>query len=331
MFSDNKLISGVVTKVEELLPPGWSLRTAGGRIRFASPNGGSGALDLTIRARLEPRNVEELTGHGGLLVVAAYLSDRTRELLDDASLSYADVTGNIRIVLDTPGLFITSPGASSNPWPDKRRLTLRGTKAGRIVCALAQAQLPLGVRELAKLSDTDPGYISRTLAMLDAEAMVERVARGRVCSVDRSALLARWAEDAPLSSRARATTWIAPRGLKRMLEDLSDAPFPFAITGSAAADRMATVAPTRLLTIYVQDAEVAAQGLELRATDAGVNVVLLEPEDDAIIEQAESEEGRFYASRPVVIADLLCGTGREPEEATALLNWLAEDEDRWHG
>jgi hypothetical protein len=62
-----------------------------------------------------------------------------------------------------------------------------------------------------------------------------------------------------------------------------------------------------------------------------VNVVLLEPEDDAIIDQASSDGERCYAPRPVVIADLLCGTGREPEEAKALLSWLDDSEDRWHG
>ncbi len=300
-------------------------------MRLASPSGDSGILDLTITTRLEPRGVEELPADDGFLVVAAYLSDRTRKLLEEAGLSYADTTGNIRIVLSTPGLFITSTGAATNPWPDKRLLTLRGTKAGRIVCALAQAPLPLGVRELATLTDADPGYVSRTLAMLDAEAFVDRVARGRVGSVDRPALLARWAEDAPLSARARASTWLAARGLNRVLEGLGDAPFPYAITGSAAADRMAQVAPTRLLTIYVRDAEVAAEALDLRPTDAGVNVVLLEPEDDAIIDQASSDGERCYAPRPVVIADLLCGTGREPEEAKALLSWLDDSEDRWHG
>jgi hypothetical protein len=132
-----------------------------------------------------------------LLVAAPYLSRSVREVLEDEGASYVDQTGNVRLVLDEPGLYIVTSGADSNPWPDERRFTLRGTKAGRVVCAVAGSMPPVGVRDLAAAAGTDPGYVSRLLGMLDREAVVDRAARGRIQRVDWRKLLLRWSEEAP--------------------------------------------------------------------------------------------------------------------------------------
>lgn len=75
--------------------------------------------------------------------------------------------------------------------------------------ALAQATLPIGVRELAATAQADPGYVSRLLGMLDREAIVDRTPRGRVERVDWRKLLLRWSEEAPLESRTTSSTWLA--------------------------------------------------------------------------------------------------------------------------
>ena len=50
------------------------------------------------------------------MVVAAYLSRRTRELLTEAQLGYADATGNLRLTLDRPAVYIETQGADADPW-----------------------------------------------------------------------------------------------------------------------------------------------------------------------------------------------------------------------
>src|SRR5690606_4525841 len=194
----------------------------------------------------------------------------------------------------------------------------RGIKAGRVVCSLARATPPIGVRELAAAAGTDPGYVSRLLGMLDREAIVDRTARGQVERVDWRKLLLRWSEDAPLESRTTANTWLAPRGLKSLWDGLRSATFPYFVTGSAAAAGIAPVAPTRLASVYVEDPEGAAKALGLRAADAGANVVLLQPEDGSLVGRAEDRDSLRTARLPVVVADLLSGPGRSPAEAEAL-------------
>ena len=335
--SDNRLLEGAARQLESRLPPGWAIeRAAGGgpgdaMLRLTSSEGRSVSVPVALRHRIDPRVARQLPSVPSLIVVAPYLSKSVREGLAERGVSYADATGNIRVVLAEPGLFILTTGAHSNPSPAKRKLSLRGVKAGRVVRALAARRPPVGVREVADLAETDPGYVSRLLRMLDSEAVVDRSARGRVERVDWRRLLLQWSEDAPLQGRAETTTWLAPRGVKSVLERLGSVELPYLLTGSAAAARVAPVAPTRLLSVYVDDPTLAGEALGLRRADAGANVLLLQPEDDALCRGAPAVAGLRWASLPLTAADLLTGPGRSPAEAAALMDWMEQNEAVWRG
>lgn len=334
--ADNNLIASASRVLQDRLPPGWAIERIAAssrapRLRISSKGGGSRELPVSVLSRPDPRAARQIPRERPLLVTAPYLSRGVREAIEDEGASYVDQTGNVRVVLDEPGLFIVTSGAESNPWPEERRFTLRGTKAGRIVCALARAKPPIGVRELAAAADTDPGYVSRLLGMLDREAIVDRSGRGRVERIDWRKLLLRWSEEAQLESRTTASTWLAARGLKSLWDSLRGTDIPYLVTGSAVAAGIAPVAPTRLASVYVEDSEVAAKVLGLRAADVGSNVVLLQPEDDSLFERADERDGLRTASLPVVVADLLSGPGRSPAEAESLMDWMAANEEVWRG
>jgi len=335
--ADKKVLDKTAEILADRLPPGWRVesRSVSGPLEaslvFTSSEGRSRNVPVAIRRRINPRTARQLPRLSSLMVVAPYLSKSVRAALEDLGVSYADVTGNSRVVLDEPGLFVVASGAQSNPQPDKRRLSLRGVKAGHVVRALAASIPPLGVRELAQRAGADPGYVSRLLTLLDGEALVDRTSGGRVDQVDWRGLLARWATDAPLSSRAEESTWIAPRGLKSVFEHLKSAPLLYLVTGSAATSGVAQVAPTRLLSVYVDDPVAAGEVLGLRRADAGANVVLLEPRDDVIFEVTVDLDGVRQAPWTVVAADLMTGPGRSPAEADALLDWMDDHEEQWRG
>ncbi|MBI2569881.1 MAG: hypothetical protein HYV63_22990 [Candidatus Schekmanbacteria bacterium] len=333
--SDN-IVAGVTRVVQERLPPGWVVERVEAtsrppRLRITSKEGRSGEMPVSALSRPDPRSARQIPAERPLLVAAPYFSRRVREVLEAEGASFVDQTGNVRIVVDEPGLYIVTSGADANPWPEERRLSLRGAKAGRVVCALARFTQPIGVRELAAAADTDPGYVSRLLGMLDREALLDRTSRGRVERVDWRKLLLRWSEEAPLESRTDASTWFAPRGLKSLWEGLRAADFRYAATGSAVAAAIAPAAPTRLASVYVEDSAGAAHTLGLRAAEAGANVVLLQPEDEAVFEGVDERDGLRCAALPVVAADLLSGPGRSPAEAEALMDWMAAHERMWRG
>jgi hypothetical protein len=98
--------------------------------------------------RLDARDVlalERLAGKNlnGQLVVAPFLSARARERLRDAGASYADATGNVRITLPKPGLFIEAEGARKDRTREKKPLaSLKGPAAGRVIRALCDVRPP---------------------------------------------------------------------------------------------------------------------------------------------------------------------------------------------
>lgn len=334
--SDNNIVSRATRVVQDRLPPGWIVEPIGGsssapRLLITSKEGRSGEVAVASLPRPDPRSARQVPAERPVLVASPYLSRNVREVLEAEGASYADYTGNVRLVVDEPGLYIVTSGADANPWPEERRFSLRGAKAGRVVCALARTIPPIGVRELAAAADTDPGYVSRLLAMLDREALVDRTSRGRVERVDWRKLLIRWSEEAPLESRTVASTWLAPRGHKSLRDGLRAADFRYAVTGSMVGAAVAPVAPTRLASIYLEDPVGAAQTLGLREADVGANVVLLQPEDQAVFDRVDERDGLTCATLPLVVADLLSGPGRSPAEAEALMDWMAAHEEDWRG
>jgi len=338
-------MASAIEILQERLPAGWraeerdpSNGQASELLVVVAPDGRRAELVLLRRDRLDPRSVlamqvrEQQRGEAlPDLVVAPYLSPEVRRRLREAGIGFVDETGNLRVSLAEPGLFIEASGADKDPSPRRRPArSLAGAKAGRIVRALCERREPRGVRELATATGTNPGYVSRLLAFLDREALVERDDKGRVTCADWQRLVRRWAEAAPIEARGRSRLCIAPRGISTMMRRLGEAELPHAVTGSFAAARVAPVAPPRLATIYVDRADTAQRVLDLRETDAGANVLLIEPKDASVLSAATAdEEGVRWAPLVRVAADLLTGPGRSPAEAEALMEWMTSNEEAW--
>lgn len=348
MLSENTILQKAVGVLRERLPPGWSVElsavetggdsAADGVLRIASPDGRSGEVVVEVKSRLDPHRVSDIfdqlkkTARGrSRLAVAPWISSTTRALLVECGINLLDLTGNLRLVLAEPGLFVDTPGALHDPWPETSNVTLSGAKAARIVRALCAARPPVGVRQLAALADTTPGYVSKLLSLLDRLAAVERTASGQVARVDLRRLLVRHAEDAPLDRRATRTSFIDPRGLTALMEKLRKAELRYAVTGSFAAARRAPVTAPRVVSMYVDDPEVFATAVGLRPADSGANVLVLVPDDDLVFEGVWEEDGIHYAALPQVAADLLSGPGRGPAEADALLEWMTKQPEVWRG
>ena len=265
------------------------------------------------------------------IVIAPYLSPLTRERLMEAGLSYADSTGNIRFAVERPAVFIETQGAVKNPFGEDRALrSLKGGRAGRAVRALLDFWTPFGTRELAAWSASSPAMISRVSSLLEPDEIVTREKpRGRIVSVGWEALARRWTADYAFASSNTLTTWLEPRGTRALFGRLRGTTFRYAVTGSFAAYRLAPVAEPRLVALYADDPEVAAQSLGLRPAESGGNVLLVRPFDPVAFERTECDDGITYASVTQVLVDLMTGPGRGPAEAEALLEWMRSNEARW--
>lgn len=339
MFRDmrNETISGTAREaiacIRRRLPPGWSVEAREGAgapaLYLSGPEAQGGELPLIARASLLPREVPALLAATPppALVVSAYLSGRARELLAEKGMSYADATGNLRVVLSRPAVFLEGIGADRDPERRPRPLhSLRGAAAGRVVRALAELELPLGVRALSLAAATPLGTVSRVVTLLEDEALLCRDAQRRVVSVERVALLRRWAQDYALTQANGRATFLEPRGLSALWPKLSRLP-RYAATGSAAGPG---IAPARIAMLYVDDPDLAASLLGLVPAEAGANVWLLRPYDEVVFTRtrrrtmpsggAPTEVITVSVAQAVV--DLASGPGRGPQEAEALLESL---------
>lgn len=345
--SDNRLVAQVLEALRGRLPAGWigsvtaptkAARTAtvDAVLRVRRKGAAAGTVRVCAKSRVEPKDVAFLaaalrpTADDPVLISAPYLSPRTQERLRDAGLSYADLTGNIRLELTEPGLFIDTTGARENPDPSPRdRKSLKGAKAGRLVRALCDFRPPVGLRELAKRAGVDPGYTSRVVELLDREALVTRTPRGPITAVDWRGLLARWAQEYSPFRRQGASMYLAARGVPPLIDKLKQSKTPYAVTGSWAAAEVAPVAPPRLLLVYVERPREVEKTYGLRPAEVGANVALLTPFDEVVFERTSMKNGVTIAAISQVAADLLTSPGRGPNEAEALMQWMQENEDAW--
>lgn len=342
----NMLVREGLQELRRRLPPGWSASERAGAsspldatVDIRAPDRRTGSLVLEARTRLDPRDVrplvEALAGErerATPVVVSPYLSESTRARLREGDVGYLDLTGNVRIVLPRPGLYIDTQGATKDPNREERPArSLRGAKAGRIARALIDRKTPPGVRELAALTKIDAGYVSRVLSFLDSEDLIARVGRGRMESVDWPALLRRWAQEAPIDSRGTVRTFLEPRGISALLTRLARFDGPYAVTGSLAAVALAPIAPARLATLWVRDTAAAASALRLRPADSGANVMLVEASDDSVFEGAAQRDGVWYSAPSQVAVDLLTSPGRAPQEGEEVIDWMKANEDKWRG
>lgn len=333
------------------LPPGWEVvqaaREPRGKdyrpdavLQVRAPDGRTTNIVLEAKGNVTTSQTTTLSiqlnraarenGAAASLIVTDYLSQLARERLDANDISYLDLTGNARIAIDRPALFIEARGADRDPSPKGRgSKSLKGGSAARIARALCDWRPPVGVRELARRADASPGYVTRVLSLLDDEDVISRDANGGIATVSWRELLQRWAQDYSVTSTNRALAYLEPRSSDAFLNRLRDYSMTWALTGSRAVPRAAASTPTRSISCYVDNPEQAASELGLRSVESGANVILLEPFDNVIWQRTRKEAGLTCVAVTQCAVDLLTGTGREPSEAQALLSWMENNEDDW--
>lgn len=348
---ESDLVEMLERSVSERLPADWitaiqwNPRMPGWRpdavLTVTAPDGAAASSLVEARLELEPRMIDsalaqlerasidlppEAGERGAPLIVSRFISPRARDLLEAAQANYADATGNLRLSLTRPAVFITAEGATKNPWRESRELqSLKGRSAARVIRALCDLSPPFGVRELAEQSGAAGGSVSRTLDFLERESLIERDAKRRVTDVVVDSLIRRWSDDFRFARQNDVGRCLEPRGLDRTLERLRGTGARYAITGSFAANAIAPVADPRLLVIYTDDPQALEADLGASRAATTSNLWLATPPDDLPFLRAEARDGLRYAAASQVACDLFDMPGRSPEEAEAILRLLATE------
>jgi hypothetical protein len=336
MSLETGILTRGIEQLRALLPAGWRVDREGATstdalIRITAPDTRSATFAVEVKRRLPPGNVGQLAMKMDRLsderpaVFAGWLSPSTRRALRDADIGFLDLTGNVDLRLQRPGLFLRDVGAAKDPTPASGAIkSLRGIGAARAVRALVDFDPPYGVRELAQASGASAPVISRVIGLLERDELLTR--NGRITRVDWEGVLRRWAEDYDFAKANRVLGAIDPRGMNAFLAKLSAYTEQWAATGTLGVPPGVAVVPMGLAAIYVSSAESAARHLKLTLTETGTNVLLIEPPDEgAFVRSKKGSDGITRCAPTQVVVDLLTGPGRGSSEAEALLLWMRRD------
>lgn len=349
-YTEQQLLEEAITRLGERLPKGWGVETtqyetiAGADLLLTvnGPQASYQGLIVEAKTRVAPREIQTMLGSdlvrrlralGGreILLVAPYLSPRSRELLTEEGINFLDLTGNVRVLLTNPGLFIETAGADRNPDSDARPSRgLRGAKVGSVVRVLVDALPPMTVSEIASASKVNAGYVSRVLESLENQGFLTRGPRGRVDKVSWEPLLRRRAEALDLLAPQNTKLFISRKGARDALEQLKTAPPDRTIvTGSFAAYGYEHVTAPALLVMYTFAAQEIAERLNLLPASEGPDIVLIRPENNGVFYNYVEDDGLWWAAPSQIAIDCLSGNGRMPSEGEALIEWMRDNEDAW--
>lgn len=350
--SQRELLDAAIEVLQRRLPPSWAIGTQASAgdpeasdLVIKSPSTGSQTVVFVeVKSAVSPRDVDALIGgpwrrwrpqmgNQPILLVSPYIGARVRQMLAAENVSYVDLTGNTRISINYPGIFIETEGARQDPGASKPRSAIRGAKAGAVIRVLADAVPPYTGAEIARAADVNEGYLSRILDTLENEGLIDRQRAGPVARVDWPAMLQRRARALDLFRPVGTDRYVAREGIPALLDRLRSRPRtsdrPPTVTGSFAAARFAPVAAPSLLVLYSMSPGQLATDLELLPTNEGANVVLIRPENDVAFARATPDDGISWAAASQVVIDCLSGTGRMPSEGEALMGWMQENEGAW--
>jgi hypothetical protein len=330
---------GIVAKEEELVPG----RRADALIEVRSPDARSAILVAEVRRAVVTRDLSNVMAHLESLtllnpepfvpfVVARYLSPSARSWLTEREVSYADATGNLRIAIDSPGLYIHDFGADRDPWrgPGRPRGTLHGEPAARVVRAMVDYRMPMSIVDLVKVSGASTGATYRVVEFLEEEALIERPKRGPITHVSWRPLIERWSKDYSFLGTNTVGRFLQPRGIPSLLDSLrKDIEMRYAVTGSLAAHQWAPYASARLATIYVDSISAFAPAAGLRLVDSGANVLLAKAKYNVVFERTKRSDDITFVSPSQAAVDLLTGPGSNPAEAEMLMDWMEAHEREW--
>lgn len=274
------------------------------------------------------------------MVVARYISKSAQEWLRTNQISYADATGNFMLTSPSTSTFLISDsGAKADPWrgPGRPRNTLKGDSAAQVVRAILESRPPFSIPQMISMAETSSGVTYRVVDYLERENLLstEKIkTNGKtkrvIMNVDWRKILFAWSEDYSYQRDNSVQNYLEPRGIDEVLRKLKEVdPKEYVISGSVAANRLAPYAVSKQINLYARYPADLAKVLELRPVQTGANVQIASTRLAVVFARTTKSNGLNYASPSQIAVDLLSGSGRNPVEGEALMDWMDDNKAGW--
>jgi hypothetical protein len=261
-------------------------------------------------------------GDATQVLAVPYMGPKAQAFARERHSSWLDLSGNVD--LRAPGLRIRVDGRPNRFASPGRPSTAFSPKASRIARALlAYPGNTWRQHELASYTGLSSGYVSKVVARLTEDDLLDARPDGSVVAKSASVLLDAWAQVyrferhtlAQHHAIGRSGPEVAHRvgaALKRL------APGEWACTGLAAAWCMQPFAEHRLSTFYVEHMPEMPEDFGLRPVSKGGNVWLVVPNDRGVFSGTKTFDGLCCVTAAQVYLDLAAHPERSDEAAAHL-------------
>lgn len=250
---------------------------------------------------------------------ASYISERTRLMLKERNIGYADLTGNI--FLRFGDVWIERESRESAQRERRGLKTLTSRKATRVLRALLlDPRRRPTITALAKDCSMSPAAVFWTIKLLEERGYVERGKKKEVILAKPGELLDDWSKGWDI----RRNSWTPyfsfekkPEVLmKRVAGFAAQNGLEYAFTLAAGASLVAPFVRFNEVWMYVKGPdEPWIRGLDLRPVEEGGNLMLMRPYDESVLLNARLAGGMKVVDDIQLYVDLYNFGGRGREQA----------------
>jgi len=262
------------------------------------------------------------------LVMAPYLSEQARAACIEEGVGYLDFMGNAHI--DSGSVYIDR-AVPGRPEPERRALrSLFKPKSARILrTLLKEPGRSWRTAELAKKAGVSVGLVSTAGSALRQRGCAEQTKHGLVL-IAPDDLLDMWSENyEPVrGEEVRLYSHLHGSELTEQLRGLAMGEGRVALASFSAAAWLAPFVRHPTTYFYADEAGLPAlqQLLDAKPADKGGNIVIVVPDEDGVLDDAERVADGLAATSPVQTYLDLMQTGDRGQEGakhlrSALLDW----------
>jgi predicted transcriptional regulator len=260
-----------------------------------------------------------------MVVVAAEMTGKAREILADAGIGSVDGLGNLQ--LELPGLLMRVAGTKSARRPSVP-IRLSGKSSLVVQAMLLDVERFWQIPDLVQRCGVSVGLVHKVLRRLEDEEVIEAKGAGPKKTrmlTNPGALLDLWAEEHHDRPKRRLTYMFAPT-LDQLIDGLcgglDSAAVEYALTGPAAAARVAPFISNLLVaevwvasTVDIRD---VCTRIDAMPVDSGPNVVFLQERNDAPLAFRTRTNNLWTTNLFRLYVDLLRNPQRGQEQAEHL-------------
>ncbi len=264
------------------------------------------------------------------LIAVPFMGDVGRRICEQSGVGFVDLSGNANI--KAPPLVIRVEGRPNRFVRRGRPSSVFAPKSSRVVrLLLLEPKRWWRQHELAQQGSLGAGYVSRICKRLEAERLIERDGHNAVRPRNPALLLDAWRASYDFDSHDVERGHVPARSGEELTERVSSLlkvhGVRHALTGLAAAWRLAPFAAYRLVTVYVDDGRdrQILDALKWKAGERGANLWLVRPNDGGVFHGAQVVKGANCVSPIQAYLDLQ-GLPERSDEAAA---HLKEELLRW--